>query len=137
MRFPSSLRRGLVAAGLLAVGLAILLGTGQHSAGPVSTGPSPKLPEPYAGWPPTLNFSKAEPWPEGAHPNAPPGFKVTRFAANLDHPRWLYALPNGDAKVAQRTHWVLASTTSRRNQAKCESYHPAERSKWRWSSYVS
>jgi len=67
----------------------------------VSTGPSPALPEPYVGWPPTLNFSKAEPWPEGAHPNAPPGFKVTRFAANLDHPRWLYMLPNGDILVAE------------------------------------
>lgn len=101
MRSSSSLRRGLVAVGLLTVGLVIWLGAGERSAGPVSTGPLPKLPEPYAGWPPTLNFSKAEPWPEGAHPNAPPGFKVTRFAANLNHPRWLYMLPNGDILVAE------------------------------------
>jgi len=97
----SSLKRGLIAAGLLTVGLTIWRGAGERSAGPVSTGPSPALPEPYVGWPPTLNFSKAEPWPEGAHPNAPPGFKVTRFAANLDHPRWLYMLPNGDILVAE------------------------------------
>jgi glucose/arabinose dehydrogenase len=34
MRFPSFLKRGLVAAGFLAVGLAIWLGAGEHSAGP-------------------------------------------------------------------------------------------------------
>jgi glucose/arabinose dehydrogenase len=34
-------------------------------------------------------------------PTAPPGFVVERFADGLDHPRWLYVLPNGDVLVAQ------------------------------------
>src|SRR5690606_14159031 len=31
----------------------------------------------------------------------PAGFKVTAFAAGLDHPRWVYTLPNGDVLVAE------------------------------------
>jgi glucose/arabinose dehydrogenase len=37
-------------------------------------------------------------------PKAPPGFKVTALADNLDHPRWLYTLPNGDVLVAESNH---------------------------------
>ncbi|MAF84564.1 MAG: L-sorbosone dehydrogenase [Chromatiales bacterium] len=40
-------------------------------------------------------------WPADGTPTAPPGFFVTRFAEGLDHPRWLYVLPNGDVLVAQ------------------------------------
>ncbi len=40
-------------------------------------------------------------WPAGAAPKAPPGFVVTRFAEGLDHPRWLYVLPNGDVLVSE------------------------------------
>ena len=29
------------------------------------------------------------------------GLKVVAFAGNLDHPRWLYRLPNGDILVAE------------------------------------
>lgn len=73
----------------------------ERPAGQVSTGPSPTLPRPYSGWLPTLNFSRAKPWAIGAAPKAPPGFAVTRFATDLDHPRWLYMLPNGDILVAE------------------------------------
>ena len=52
---------------------------------------------------PTLNFSTAKGWPEGAGPHAPAGFEVTRFASGLAHPRWLYQLPNGDVLVAEST----------------------------------
>jgi glucose/arabinose dehydrogenase len=40
-------------------------------------------------------------WPDGAAPVAPEGFTVTRYAEDLDHPRWLYVLPNGDVLVAE------------------------------------
>jgi glucose/arabinose dehydrogenase len=33
-------------------------------------------------------------------PRAPQGFAVSAFASGLDHPRWLYVLPNGDVLVA-------------------------------------
>jgi glucose/arabinose dehydrogenase len=34
-------------------------------------------------------------------PTAPAGLKVNAFASGLDHPRWIYALPNGDVLVAE------------------------------------
>lgn len=40
-------------------------------------------------------------WSENERPSAPPGFAVQKFADNLDHPRWLLVLPNGDTLVAQ------------------------------------
>jgi glucose/arabinose dehydrogenase len=40
-------------------------------------------------------------WSENEAPSAPPGFVVQKFADNLDHPRWLLVLPNGDTLVAQ------------------------------------
>ena len=36
-------------------------------------------------------------------PTAAPGFAVKAFASGLDHPRWLYVLPNGVVLVAE-TH---------------------------------
>lgn len=38
---------------------------------------------------------------EGAKPVAAAGTQVAAFAENLDHPRWLYVLPNGDVLVAE------------------------------------
>ena len=34
-------------------------------------------------------------------PRAAPGMTVNAFATGLDHPRWLYVLPNGDVLVAE------------------------------------
>jgi glucose/arabinose dehydrogenase len=34
-------------------------------------------------------------------PQGAPGTRVAAFARDLDHPRWLYVLPNGDVLVAQ------------------------------------
>jgi glucose/arabinose dehydrogenase len=65
------------------------------------TGPSPKLPEPNKTLFPTVNIAPAIGWPEGAKPVAASGTQVAAFAENLDHPRWLYVLPNGDVLVAE------------------------------------
>jgi glucose/arabinose dehydrogenase len=40
-------------------------------------------------------------WPEGGKPIAAPGARVEAYARDLDHPRWLYVLPNGDVLVAE------------------------------------
>ena len=40
-------------------------------------------------------------WPEGVMPTPAPGLKVQAFAQGLQHPRWLYVLPNGDVLVAE------------------------------------
>ena len=65
------------------------------------TGPSPKLPEPNKTLIPTVNIAPAIGWPAGAKPTPVAGTQVAAFAENLDHPRWLYVLPNGDVLVAE------------------------------------
>jgi glucose/arabinose dehydrogenase len=40
-------------------------------------------------------------WPPGATPVAAPGTTVHALAQGLEHPRWLYVLPNGDVLVAE------------------------------------
>jgi glucose/arabinose dehydrogenase len=65
------------------------------------TGPSPKLPEPNKTLIPTVNIAPAIGWPEGVKPTPAAGTQVAAFAEGLDHPRWLYVLPNGDVLVAE------------------------------------
>jgi len=67
----------------------------------VGFGPSPRLAAPSTATIPTIGVPEAVGWPAGAAPRAPEGFTVTRFAAGLDHPRWLYVLPNGDVLAAE------------------------------------
>lgn len=64
-------------------------------------GPNPELPPPNKTLIPTVHIAPAKGWPEGMKPNAPPGTNVTAYATGLDHPRWLYVLPNGDVLVAE------------------------------------
>ena len=65
------------------------------------TGPSPKLPEPNKTLIPTVNIAPAVGWSQGAKPIAAEGLQVSAFAEDLDHPRWLYVLPNGEVLVAE------------------------------------
>src|SRR3954470_18552271 len=64
-------------------------------------GSNPTLPEPNPTWIPTVNIASAKGWPSGGKPAAAPGLSVSAFATGLDHPRWLYVLPNGDVLVAE------------------------------------
>ena len=91
----SCLLPALVATGLTACGGAARLPV---SAG---TGPNPALPEPEHALIPVVNIAPAKGWPAGGKPVAAPGTVVARFAEGLDHPRWIYALPNGDVLVAE------------------------------------
>jgi len=50
---------------------------------------------------PTVNIAKAVGWPADTQPVAAPGLQVQAFARDLDHPRWLHLLPNGDVLVAE------------------------------------
>lgn len=70
---------------------------------PVSagTGPHPKLPPPNATLMPTVNIARPTGWKDGEKPHASAGLNVQAFAKGLNHPRWLYALPNGDVLVAE------------------------------------
>ena len=65
------------------------------------TGPQPTLPPPKKSLIPTVHIAPAKGWPAGATPVAAAGLAVNAYAAGLDHPRWLYVLPNGDVLVAE------------------------------------
>lgn len=92
---PPHLLIVVLAAGLVACGESSTL---QVSDG---TGPAPKLPEPNKTLMPTVNIAEAVGWPQGAKPTPAQGLQVGAFAEGLDHPRWLYVLPNGDVLVAE------------------------------------
>jgi glucose/arabinose dehydrogenase len=64
-------------------------------------GPNPTLPEPEHSLIPTVHVATAEAWPKGSHPTAAAGLVARAYASGLDHPRWLYVLPNGDVLVAE------------------------------------
>ncbi len=64
-------------------------------------GPDPVLPAPQRSLFPRVNVAEAVGWPAGRMPVAAPGFRVQAFASGLDHPRWIYRLPNGDILVAE------------------------------------
>lgn len=89
-----------------AVGLAALLALGacaesaRHSVAE-GTGPNPALPAPNKTLIPTVNVAPLTGWPTGGAPTPAPGTRVTAFARDLAHPRWLLVLPNGDVLVAE------------------------------------
>ena len=97
------MRNSPVAAILLAATLAGLGACGDRAQLPVSAGfgPHPTLPPPHQTLFPTVDIAPGTGWPAGAAPIAAPGLKVAAFAEGLDHPRWLYVLPNGDVLVAE------------------------------------
>jgi glucose/arabinose dehydrogenase len=64
-------------------------------------GPSPRLVTPQKSLVPIIRPAKAVGWPAGAMPSPASGLRINRFAGGLDHPRWLYVLPNGDVLVAE------------------------------------
>ncbi|HEN8799413.1 sorbosone dehydrogenase family protein [Pseudomonas sp. CM27] len=84
-----------IAACLAGCGETALLNVDQGS------GPTPQLPAPRKSLIPTVNVAPAIGWPQGGKPTAAAGTQVVAFADKLDHPRWLYVLPNGDVLVAE------------------------------------
>jgi glucose/arabinose dehydrogenase len=86
--------------GLLALTLA---GCGDQATLPeqAGEGPHPTLPPPNETTFPTVNVASHKGWTPGGKPKAADGLSVAAYAAGLDHPRWLYVLPNGDVLVAE------------------------------------
>jgi len=89
---------------LISVGAAFLVaGCGDSATLPVNagTGPAPRLPSPNKTLLPTIHIAPAQGWSDGSRPVPGSGITVSAFASGLDHPRWLYVLPNGDVLVAE------------------------------------
>jgi len=88
---------------LLLLAPLLLLACGEKADLPVTAGqgPTPTLPAPKKTLLPTVNFAKVVGWAAGEKPVPAAGLAVAPFAAGLDHPRWLYTLPNGDVLVAE------------------------------------
>jgi glucose/arabinose dehydrogenase len=102
MFFASGAPRSIAVLTLIAGALA-LAGCSEESKLPESatTGSNPVLQEPDTSYFPRVNIAKAVGWPEDGKPTAASNLKVAAFAEGLDHPRWLYVLPNGDVLVAE------------------------------------
>ena len=64
-------------------------------------GQNPQLPPPNETVLPTVNIAPAIGWEDDMKPQAARGLRVNAFATDLDHPRQLYVLPNGDVLVAE------------------------------------
>ncbi|MFZ5746436.1 MAG: PQQ-dependent sugar dehydrogenase [Pseudomonadota bacterium] len=50
---------------------------------------------------PTIRIASPIGWADGEKPTPAKGLAVAPFADKLEHPRWLYRLPNGDVLVAE------------------------------------
>jgi glucose/arabinose dehydrogenase len=68
----------------------------------IESGPAEQLvlPPPYATRA-VANPSNVVGWPAGKNPAAPARFDVSLFADELDNPRMIYVLPNGDVLVVE------------------------------------
>jgi glucose/arabinose dehydrogenase len=64
-------------------------------------GPNPTLPAPHYFVVAPIKLSPPMGWAQGQTPKAAAGLKVTKFVGGLNHPRWIYVLPNGDVLVAE------------------------------------
>ncbi|MBV8400640.1 MAG: sorbosone dehydrogenase family protein [Acetobacteraceae bacterium] len=86
--------------GLLA---SLLASCGERAALPASAGfgPTPALPGPRKTLFPTVLIAPARGWAPGETPTAASGLRVSEYVGGLQHPRWLYLLPNGDVLVAE------------------------------------
>lgn len=83
--------------------LMLLAACGEMAKQPISAsiGPKPTLLTPNKTLIPTIHIAPAIGWPSKLAPTAATGTNVAAFASGLQHPRWLYLLPNGDVLVAE------------------------------------
>ena len=93
-----SIRTGTIVA---IAAIAAACGSSARLAVADGIGPSPALPRPRESLIPTVKIAPAKGWAANARPRPAATLAVAAFAGQLDHPRWLYVLPNGDVLVAE------------------------------------
>ncbi|MBO9882759.1 sorbosone dehydrogenase family protein [Xanthomonas sp. D-109] len=100
MAMSSPIRARWVLCALSAALLAACGDTAKHAIED-GMGPDPVLPDPVKRMIPTVKVAEVKRWADGAAPVPAADLAVQAFARDLDHPRWLYVLPNGDVLVAE------------------------------------
>ena len=92
-----------------AIFVLVLIGVGLYIGWPDTAkldvaavaGTKPTISAPRRQMIPTVKVANAVGWKSGESPTPAAGLTVQAFARGLDHPRWLYRLPNGDVLVAE------------------------------------
>lgn len=105
MTWKTHLRNGILIAIAAIAGIVWYLFSPDKARVPLSDlqGTQPKLqPERAEGFP-TIKIAEIVGWQGRAAPVPAPGLSVTAFAKDLDHPRNIHVLPNGDVLVAEAT----------------------------------
>jgi glucose/arabinose dehydrogenase len=64
-------------------------------------GANPVLPEPQQYLLPPMHVARIAHWGEGERPTVPQGLEIRAVATDLQHPRSIFALPNGDVLVVE------------------------------------
>ena len=111
--------RVLLIAALVAIAGAVYLGWPDQARLDMAQvqGARPTISAPRQQTIPTVKIADVVGWQDGAKPTPATGLTVAAFASGLDHPRWLYELPNGDVLVAETnrppstggglTNWIM------------------------------
>ncbi len=90
-----------VAAPALMLALAGCGDGGAHFDRQSQIGPNPVLPAPQQYLVPPIHVAEVIGWAPNEAPTAPPGLRVQAFARDLNHPRNVAVLPNGDVLVVE------------------------------------
>ena len=101
------MRKHVVRIGLILVAIAVIafIVVSQPDRAKISvadvSGGRPRITAPRVERFPTVKIAEPIGWSGDAKPTAPAGLAVQAFARDLDHPRWMTLLPNGDVLVAE------------------------------------
>ncbi|WP_267396646.1 MULTISPECIES: sorbosone dehydrogenase family protein [unclassified Sphingomonas] len=97
--------RARIIAGVAGLSLAMTLAAcddgGKHFDRRTQIGAHPVLPAPQQYLIPPIHVAEVVGWGANETPTAPPGMRVQAFARDLNHPRNIAVLPNGDVLVIE------------------------------------
>src|SRR5262245_45590625 len=104
MLYPASYRRAghIAALAVLYTSMTAPMARGADGFDPMSqVGPNPVLPPPQQYLFPPMRLARVVGWKPGETPTVAPGLKIEPLAQELEHPRSIYVLPNGDILVVE------------------------------------
>jgi len=118
LRQPFCRHSGRIAALALAWATPGLVAYGAESFDPMTqVGPNPVLPEPQQYLFPPMRLARVVGWKEGETPTVAAGLKIEAVARNLEHPRSVYVLPNGDILVVESKSPMFSRSGVRRTSS--------------------